>query len=33
MDKSRGSIALIIKEKILKEIDADVVYSIIMVKY
>ena len=33
MDKSRGSINLLTKEKILKEIDAAVDYSIIMAKY
>ena len=33
MDKSRGSINLLTKEKILKEIDAGVDYSIIMAKY
>ena len=33
MDKSRGSINLLTKERILKEIDAGVHYSIIMAKY
>ena len=33
MDKSRGSIDLLTKEKILKEIDNGVEYSIIMSKY
>ena len=32
-DQSRGSISLLTKEKILKEIDAAVDYSIIMAKY
>ena len=33
MNKSRGTINLLTKEKILKEIDAGVDYSIIMAKY
>ena len=33
MDKSRGTINLLTKVKILKEIDAGVYYSIIMAKY
>ena len=33
MDKSRGSIDLLTKHKILKEIDARVEYSITMAKY
>ena len=33
MDKSRGSVNLLTKERILKEIDAGVEFPIIMAKY